>query len=212
MSDRNPINEGRIAWTGENHCLYLEAGPDGPWTAAFSVFRIKWSPFGAGVGIMALSNPDAKRKHQGNFCLNDNPPLFRWLADDFAVQYAAFRDRCAFKAMSFDALESEHGGHTQDGTYVERFVGAGRTLALEWIDLHDPVHLELPPGKTSTGRHEVFGTYITAGNASARLNDQRLGGAIHTKPFLAGQTTSAYLIFSETWIVPHCIDNSEKRE
>ena len=209
MSDRHPINGGHIAWAGENHCLYLEEGADGPWTAAFSVFRIKWSPFGAGTGVMALCHPDAEGEDDSNFCLTDNARLFRWLADEFAVHYAAFRDRRAFETMRFGALDSVQGANGQDSSYVERFVGAGHRLELEWSDLHDPVHLELPPDKSSTGRHEIFGTYITAGNASARLDDQRLRGAIHTKPFLDRHTTSAYLIFSETWVMPRCIGGAE---
>jgi len=202
MTDRSPINTGRIDWAGENHCLYLEAGPEGPWTAAFSVFRIKWSPFGPGTGVMALCRPGAEAADSENFCLSDNGRLFRWLAEEFALHYGAFKDRPAFETMAFDALQSQEGGHAPDGSYRERFTGAGRDLTLEWRELRPPVPLQLTPETTSTGRHEVFGSYVTAGNAGARLNGRPLDGAVHAKPFLVGETTSAYLIFSESWIVP----------
>lgn len=202
MKDRPPINTGRIDWAGENHCLYLEAGPDGPWTAAFSVFRIKWSPYGPGTGVMALCRPGAQAPHSENFCLSDNERLFRWLAGEFAAYYGAFKDRPAFETMRFDALQSHEGGHAPDGSYRERFAGAGRDLTLEWRELRAPVPLQLTPGTTSTGRHEVFGTYVTAGSAGAQLNGSPLEGTVQAKPFLVGETTSAYLIFSESWIVP----------
>jgi len=202
MTDRSPINTGRIDWAGENHCLYLEAGPEGPWTAAFSVFRIKWSPFGPGTGVMALCRPGAEAAHEENFCLSDNARLFRWLAGEFAVHYGAFKDRPAFETMDFGALHSQEGGHAPDGSYREHFAGTGRDLTLEWHELRAPVPLQLTPGTTSTGRHEVFGAYVTAGNAGAQLNGRPLDGAVHAKPFILGETTSAYLIFSESWIVP----------
>lgn len=210
MTDRAPINTGRIDWAGENHCLYLEAGPDGPWTAAFSVFRIKWSSFGPGTGVMALCRPGATGPDERNFCLSDNEPLFRWLAGDFAVHYGAFKDRPAYETMEFDALQSHDGGHAPGGSYREHFTGTGRDLVLEWRDLRAPVPLQLTPDTTSTGRHEVFGSYVTAGDAGAWFNGRPLDGAVHAKPFLVGETTSAYLIFSESWIVPQGAADAER--
>lgn len=200
MIARAAINPGRIFWTGENHCLYLEAGPTGPWTAAFTTFHVKHSPHGSGSGVFALSNPQASGPDQGNLCLSDNEPLFRWLAEQIVSHYGAFKDRPAFRHLAHVPLSSFRQERPRHDAFRESFTSGGRHVTLEWLDLEEPVFLELPPEKTSTRKHEVFGSYVTARAASASIDGRALPGSVFAKPFLGRETTTAYLIFSETWV------------
>ncbi len=202
MKYRAALNPGRIAWTGDNHCLQLEAGPGGPWTALSAVFRVRHSEFGPGQGVFCLAAPDAAEPHEANFCLCDNPALFRWLCRAMLGHYAAFKARPALASMVYGMLERNEVEQNGPARYVESFTGLSQHLVLEWCDLQEPVFLELPPEKTSTKRHEIFGTYVTARRAVARLNGTPLPGETFPKAFLDATSTSAYLIFSETWIDP----------
>lgn len=200
MTMRPPINAGRIAWTGENHCLFLEAGPQGPWTAAFTLFRVNHSAHGSGQGLFAVTVPDTAGADTGNFCITDNENLFRWLASDIVAYYGAFKGRPALSHLSYRALSSSQAESMPGGGHRETFEGGGRRVALEWHDLAEPVFLELPPEKTSTKKHEVYGSYITAGRASASIDGRLIPGGVFEKPFFDRKTTTAYLIFAETWI------------
>lgn len=203
MTERAPIHPGAVAWAGENHCLFLEAGPDGPWTGLFSVFRVACSQHGAGQGVIAITEPEADGPTGGNLCLSDNAPLLRWLIADVAAHYGAFKVRPAFSHLRHAALASVTVSRPTPDAYREVLVGAGTTITLDWMDLEPPVFLQLDPARTSTKRHEVYGVYGTARRAEATVNGRRLRGSVFDKPFLGSRTTTAYTIFSEVWIEAH---------
>ena len=91
MTTRQPINPGRIAWTGQNHCLFLEAGPQGPWTGAFTLFHVDHSLHGPGQGVFAVTAPEASSSDPANVCITNNEKLFRWLASEIVADVARMR-------------------------------------------------------------------------------------------------------------------------
>lgn len=205
MTTRQPINPGRIAWTGHNHCLFLEAGPQGPWTGAFTLFRVDHSLHGPGQGVFAVTAPEASSFDPANICITNNEKLFRWLASEIVAHFGAFKDRPAFRHLTFLPLSASQAESMPAGGHRETFEGGGRRIALEWQELEEAIFLELPPERTSTKRHEVFGGYITARRAAAFIDGRPVPGSVFEKPFFDRTTTTAYLIFSETWIEPTVI-------
>ena len=57
MSNNSPIHPGKVAWTGENPGIYLKETQDGPWTGLMCFFRIFYSDYGMGNGIVVLAQP-----------------------------------------------------------------------------------------------------------------------------------------------------------
>ena len=53
----SPIHPGAVAWMGENPGIYLKDTQDGPWTGLMTFFRIMWSPYGRGHGVLLLDRP-----------------------------------------------------------------------------------------------------------------------------------------------------------
>jgi hypothetical protein len=70
----SPIHPGRVAWTGENPGIYLKDQQDGPWTGLATFFRITWSPYGRGAGVLLLDQPNVEKglPDVTNICISDN--------------------------------------------------------------------------------------------------------------------------------------------
>src|SRR5262245_4062554 len=102
----DPLVRGTVDWSGENPGMYLKESPDGPFVTLLSFFRVVFSPHGRGVALLLLQSPQLEKPPASapNLCITDNEKLGRYLVDDFAVHFWAFRDQPGMRALEFRKL------------------------------------------------------------------------------------------------------------
>ena len=71
-----------------------------------------------------------------------------------------------------------------------------------WEDLEDPLALELTPDQVGTGEHTMFTLLVPARQAQILVNGKALPGRGGKRVQAGRETTSAFLYFSETWVIP----------
>lgn len=196
------FEEGQVAWTGENHLMQFEAGAEGPWTALFAVFRIRFSPFGPGEGVFALAAPDAVEAERRNICITNNEALFRWLRATSVGHYGAFRGRKALERIRFEGIHRHAVSWLAPDAYAESYACDDTEVALEWRELQTPFLVDLKAAETAAKTHDICGTYMTARIAEARMDGTSVGRPLHEKSFVGRKTTSAYCMFADTWSLP----------
>ena len=86
--------------------------------------------------------------------------------------------------------------------YAETVSGDNLAIELAWEDLEQPRALELVPEQTGTGRHTMFTVLVPARSAAIMVNGRCLPGKIGRRVQAGVETTTAFLYFSETWIIP----------
>ena len=199
----SPVNPGKVEWSGENPGIYLKDA-EGRWQSLAVYFRVVTSPHGLGRGIVLIGATSTAAGHPEapNLCLSDNEPLMRWLVADFVSRFASFRDSAGLRAMSYHA--ADHFDTTGDGRtfHQEQVAGNGLEVTLRWDSLSPPFAVDVPPGMSATGAHQMYSVFVEAADGSIALDGRPMPGKVIQRDFLDRRMSTAFLAFSETWIKP----------
>ena len=199
-----PITPGRVDWTGENPGILLK-GEDGEFTAMALFFRVAWSPAGPGELLLLYASPRSAAgcAEAPNLLIGDNPGLADYLMREFIGCLAAFRQAPAYDGLRFQPARSiRSSGDPMGHRYAEKVSADNLAVELAWADLEAPRAMELVPEQTGTGHHTMFTVLVPARSASIMVNGRSLPGKIGRRVQAGVETTTAFLYFSETWIIP----------
>lgn len=195
---------GRVDWTGENPGIVLVDAAGKP-TAMALFFRIVWSPVGRGTVLMLYGSPDSVEGTEAapNVLVSDNPRLSEFLRTGFLADLEDFANCPAYRGLAHRDLETCRTSGDPTGTrYVETVSSRGLVVELVWEGLEEPKALELPPALTGTGAHTMFSLLVPAQRGRIIVNGRDLPGATGSRVQAGFETTTAFLYFSETWILP----------
>lgn len=198
----SPIHPGAVDWSGENPGIYLKEDPAGPWTGLATFFRIVWSPFGMGSGVLVLDEPnvEAGLPQVRNFCISDNDKLARWLVDEFFSRFMSFRVSPGVRALTYLPLVTcERAGDTRS-RYQEIVRSADLEVVMTWDGLSAPYAVDMPPEKGPTKAHEMYSVFLDATEASVTVNGRPLRGRVTERDFADTRRSTAFLAFSESWM------------
>lgn len=204
MPLNEPITPGVVDWTGENPGILLK-NKDGSFAAMALFFRVAWSPVGQGQVLLLYGTPDQVEgtAQAPNVILSDNPALTAYLKENFIGKLAAFANAPAFDSLPEVAAQVVRtSGDPMGHRYCETIVGAGLTVELVWENLESPRALELTPDQVGTGEHNMFTLLVPAHAAQIIVNGHALPGQLGTRVQAGYETTTAFLYFSETWVIP----------
>jgi len=199
-----PITPGVVDWTGENPGILLKDEDDG-FSAMALFFRVAWSPAGQGQVLLLYGSPDAAAgtPEAPNVLMSDNADLAAFLKDNFIAKLAAFREAPAFENLSYLSARSVRAsGDPMSHRYAESISGEGLAVELVWEELEPPRALELTPDQVGTRAHTMFTLLVPARRAQIIVNGRSLPGEVGTRVQAGMETTTAFLYFSETWIIP----------
>ena len=199
-----PVTPGTVDWTGENPGILLK-NADGSFAAMALFFRVAWSPVGQGQVLLLYGTPRAVEgpDHAPNVILADNFELAGFLKDQFIGRLGAFRDAPAFDNLPIrQARAVRSSGDPMGHRYSETVSGEGLTVELVWEELEQPKALELTPDQVGTGMHTMFTLLVPARKAQIIVNGRALPGEVGTRVQAGFETTTAFLYFSETWVIP----------
>jgi hypothetical protein len=199
-----PITPGIVDWTGENPGILLK-GDDDSFSAMALFFRVAWSPVGQGQVLLLYASPgEAQGSAEApNIILSDNAKLSRYLLENFIGRLAAFRDAPAFQNLRHLVAQSVHSsGDPMSHRYSETIAGEGYSVELVWEKLEAPRALELMPNQVGSGIHTMYTVLVPAQRAQIIVNGKSLPGKLGTRVQAGFETTTAFLYFSETWIIP----------
>jgi hypothetical protein len=199
-----PITPGVVDWTGENPGILLK-NDDDSFAAMALFFRVAWSPVGQGQMLLLYASPneDNGSAEAPNLILSDNDELSHYLLENFIGRLAAFRDAPAFQNLTHLVAQSvRSGGDPMSHRYSETVAGEGYTVELVWEQLEAPRALELMPNQVGSGIHTMYTVLVPAQQAQIIVNGKCLEGELGTRVQAGFETTTAFLYFSETWIIP----------
>lgn len=198
----SPIHPGAIAWTGENPGIYLKDTQDGPWTGLATFFRITWSPYGRGSGVLLLDEPNLEQSLPDvvNVCISDNEELSRYLVAEFFSNFASFRVSPGIKAIQYVPLTEVYREGDTRSTYSEIVKSSDHEVKMTWKNLGDPYAVDMPPEKGPTQRHEMYSLFLDAEDAEVTINGRALKGKVVERDFADTKKSTAFLAFSESWM------------
>ena len=199
-----PVTPGVVDWTGENPGILLK-NDDGSFSAMALFFRVAWSPVGQGQMLLLYGTPGSEEGtiEAPNLIISDNADLSEYLLENFVGRLAAFRDAPAFKGLRHLVAQSvQTDGDAMSHRYSETVAGEGYTVQLVWEDLEHPRALELMPDQVGSGIHTMFTVLVPAQQGSILVNGKPLPGKLGTRVQAGVETTTAFLYFTETWIIP----------
>lgn len=199
-----PVTPGLVDWTGENPGILLKDA-DGAFSAMALFFRVAWSPVGQGQVLLLYGTPGAVEGSATapNVMLSDNFALAEFLKEQFIGRLAAFRDAPAFDHLPIQPAQAVRGsGDPMGHRYCETIAGGDLTVELVWEDLEPPKALELTPDQVGTGMHTMFTLLVPAKSAQIIVNGHALPGSVGERVQAGFETTTAFLYFSETWVIP----------
>ena len=199
-----PITPGTVDWTGENPGILLK-NPDGSFAAMALFFRVAWSPAGQGQVLLLYGTPAAAEgpAEAPNVLISDNHALAEFLKENFIGKLGAFRDAPAFQTLPHITAQAVRAtGDPMGHRYTETVAGEGLTVELVWEDLEPAKALELTPDQVGTGEHTMFTLLVPARSAQIIVNGRPLPGAVGERVQAGFKTTTAFLYFSETWVIP----------
>ena len=199
-----PITPGVVDWTGENPGILLK-NEDGGFASMALFFRVAWSPAGQGQVLLLYGSPDQATGSESapNVLMSDNNGLADYLMENFIGKLAAFRQSPAFEHLRHVLAQSvRSSGDPMGHRYTETIAGEGLAVELVWEDLETPRALELNPDQVGTGEHTMFTLLVPANQAQIIVNGRRLPGKVSTRVQAGFETTTAFLYFSETWVIP----------
>lgn len=201
-TSNNPIHPGQVAWTGENPGIYLKENGEGPWTGLATFFRITWSQYGRGHGILVLDEPNVEQglPETHNFLICDNQPLARYLVDEFFSNFASFRVSPGLKAIRYLPLTAVRREGDPRSTYSELVQAEDLEVRMTWKALGMPYAVDMPPELGPTKRHEMYSLFIDAEDAEVTINDRPLRGRLTTRNCGGTTKSSAFLAMSESWM------------
>ena len=204
MPLNEPITPGVVDWTGENPGIFLK-NPDGSFSAMALFFRVAWSPIGQGQVLLLYGTPNQVNgtADAPNLIISDNPALTAFLKKNFISKLAVFANAPAFETLpEFIASGVRTSGDPMSHRYSETIAAGELTIELVWEGLEPPRALELSPHEVGSGEHNMFSLLIPARAAHIIVNGTPLSGELGTRVQAGFETTSAFLYFSETWIIP----------
>ncbi|MBE1285216.1 MAG: hypothetical protein GJ676_18030 [Rhodobacteraceae bacterium] len=204
MPLNTPVTPGVVDWTGENPGILLK-DEDGNFSAMALFFRVAWSPVGQGQVLLLYGTPAAVdgTRDAPNVMLADNMALAEFLKDNFIGKLAAFRNAPAFDNLPVrQAMSVRTSGDPMGHRYAETIAGEDLTIELVWEDLQPPRALELTPDQVGTGEHTMFTLLVPSHNAQILVNGHQLPGQLGTRVQAGFETSTAFLYFSETWVIP----------
>ncbi len=204
MPLQEPVTPGTVDWTGENPGILLK-NEDGTFSAMALFFRVAWSPVGQGQVLLLYGSPDEIESSEiaPNIMLADNLELAAFLKDQFIGRLAAFRNAPAFDTLPLHPAQAvRSSGDPMGHRYCETVSAEGVTVELVWEDLEAPKALELTPEQVGTGMHTMFTLLVPAKSAQIIVNGHALPGEIGERVQAGFKTTTAFLYFSETWVIP----------
>lgn len=201
---RPAINPGQVDWSGENPGMYLKESEDGPFTALISYFRVVRSPHGRGHAVIFVTDPAAPTQAPGhvNATYTDNPGLARYLLDEFAQFFGAFKPVAGLVELPI----KKGWGFARSGdaqtSYTESAESEDGRITLEWSRLEEPFMVEYTAPQSATGKHEMFSLFITAQSCQASVGNVRTRGRPVPREMAGKKSSTAFLAFSETWVRP----------
>jgi hypothetical protein len=204
MPLNEPITPGVVDWTGENPGILLK-NEDGSFAAMALFFRVTWSPVGQGQILLLYGTPDQVQGtvQAPNMILSDNPALTAYLKQNFISKLAAFSNAPAFNSLpEVTAQVVRTSGDPMGHRYCETIVAADLTVELVWEQLEPPRALELTPDQVGTGENTMFTLLVPANAAQIIVNGHALPGQLGSRVQAGYETTTAFLYFSETWVIP----------
>lgn len=204
MPLNEPVTPGTVDWTGENPGILLK-DPDGDFSAMALFFRVAWSPVGQGQVLLLYGTPGSVAGTPGapNVILSDNAALTAFLKENFIGKLAVFANAPAFETLQeVHAQTVRSAGDPMGHRYSETIVGGDLAVELVWEDLEPPRALELTPDQVGTAEHTMFTLLVPARSAEIIVNGHALPGALGTRVQAGFETTTAFLYFSETWVIP----------
>ena len=204
MPLNEPVTPGVVDWTGENPGILLK-NDDDSFAAMALFFRVAWSPAGQGEVLLLYGTPaEAEGSDDApNVLMSNNAELASFLKENFIGKLGAFRDAPAFDSLPHVmASEVRVSGDPMSHRYTETIVSPGLVVELVWEDLEAPLALELTPDQVGTKEHTMFTLLVPAQSAQIIVNGKSLPGKVGTRVQAGKETTSAFLYFSETWIIP----------
>ncbi len=199
-----PVTPGVVDWTGENPGILLK-DEAGNFSAMALFFRVAWSPVGQGQVLLLYGAPGTVEgaADAPNVLMADNMALARYLKENFISKLGAFRAAPAFDSLPVRAIQSVRSeGDPMGPRYAETVSGEGLSIQLVWQDLRPPKALELTPDQVGTGEHTMFTLLVPAHDAAIFVNGNRLAGELGQRVQAGFETTTAFLYFSETWVIP----------
>ncbi len=199
----SPIHPGAVAWTGENPGIYLKDTQDGPWTGLMTFYRITWSPYGRGHGVILLDEPGVEKglPEVTNFCIADNMELARYLVAEFFSNFASFRVSPGIKAMTYLPLTDVRREGDTRTEYSEIVTSSDYEVRMTWKELGTPFAVDMPPEKGPTGKHEMYSLFVDAFDAEVTVNGKPLRGKVVERDFADTKKPTAFLAFSESWML-----------
>ncbi|MCY4542683.1 MAG: hypothetical protein OXB95_09890 [Rhodobacteraceae bacterium] len=195
---------GTVDWSGDNPGILLKDS-SGNFSAMSLFFRVSWSPAGTGRLLLLYASPDTAvpPPSQPNLLVGDSPALADFLVTNFIAKLAVFRDAPAFGGLRFEyANHFATHGDPLGPQYSETIANEEHAVELAWRQLEDPVALRLTPELTGTGEHDMFSLLVPSRDASITVNGASLPGSLGTRVQAGFETTTAFLYFAETWIIP----------
>ncbi|HEV8094797.1 MAG TPA: hypothetical protein VGP71_03655 [Burkholderiales bacterium] len=198
----NPIHPGKVDWTGENPGIYLKETQDGPWTGLMTFFRIFYSPYGMGHGIIVLDEPGVEKglPEAHNFCITDNDALAKFLVAEFFSNFMSFRVSPAIKAITYLPLTGVRREGDTLSTYREIVNSADIEVVCTWKNLSAAYAVDMPSEKGPTKKHEMYSLFLDAGEASVTVDGRPLRGKVVQRDFADTRKSTAFLAFSESWM------------
>lgn len=199
---KSPIHPGAVAWTGENPGIYLKDAQDGPWTGLATFYRVFWSAYGMGTGVVVLDQPalEIGLPEARNLCICDNQPLARYLVAEFFSNFMSFRVSPGIRAMTYlPATETRREGDTRS-SYREVVKSKDFEVVCTWNELSPAYAVDMPPEKGPTKKHRMYSLFLDSANASVTVNGQRLRGTVVQRDFADTKKSTAFLAFSESWM------------
>jgi len=200
----SPVNPGRIDWSGENPGILLKDQEDGPFSAMALFFRIRFSAFGQGHALLLFADPQNPRSLPDvhNVFMSDNERLGDYLIADFIAKLPAFAEAPAFAGMTHVPIKSVRTEGDPNTRYKEIVHAKDMTVEMVWDQLGDPTFLELPPELTGPKDRELTTLLIESREARILVNGRSLPGKPAKRVQAGIETTTAFLYFSETWVIP----------
>jgi len=197
-----PLNDGTVVWTGDNPGIYLRAGPDQPYLSLALYFRVIASPKGRGRGALVIGEPQAAGASPLNVCVTDNEPMMRWMVAEFVDHFGTFKGLPGMRALRYEPLVRAATDGDGVGFHQELLAGPGTEIVLRWDGLGKPIAADVPPAMSATGRHRMYSVFQEAARGAIRVNGTSLPGQPMPRDFLGIRFNTAFLAFSETWILP----------
>jgi len=169
---------GTVDWSGENPGMYLKENADGPFSTLVSFFRVVASPHGRGHALILLEAPllHTSIPEALNVCVTDNESLARYLVNEFAAHFGAFKGAEALQSMDYVKLTGMAASGDTRSAYMEWVKGEGVEASLSWENLGEPFMVSIPKEKSATGRHALFSLFVDARKVTATVNGRTLKG------------------------------------